>query len=64
MTSLDHAIWFHSPVHCQDSWFMLQTNCLQAGEGTSLNAGRLYSEDGTLVATCQQQALYRLNSKL
>ena len=64
VTSLDHSVWFHGPVHCQGSWFLQDIRCVQAGEGTSLNQSRMYSEDGALVATCQQQALYRLDSKL
>ena len=64
MTSLDHTIWFHGPVYCQNNWFLLDTKCVQAEGGLSLNSCRIFSEDGTVVASCQQQALYRLNSKL
>ena len=63
MTSLDHSIWFHGPVHCND-WFLHSVQCVQASEGTSLNASHMFSEDGALVATCQQQALYRMKSNL
>lgn len=63
-TSLDHTIWFHSPVQCDLTWFLQSVQCTQASEGTSLNSSHIYSEDGTLVATCQQQALHRLKSKL
>ena len=58
VASLDHSIWFHAPVQA-DQWHMLVNTCQQAGHGTSLNTRRIYSGDGTLVATCQQQALFR-----
>lgn len=63
-TSLDHTIWFHSPVQCDVTWFLQSVQCIQASEGTSLNSSHIFSEDGTLVATCQQQALHRLKSKI
>ena len=64
VTSLDHSIWFHSTVHCDSTWILQAVRCLQASEGTSLNSSHMYSEDGTPVATCQQQALYRIKSQL
>lgn len=64
ITSLDHSIWFHSHVQCDATWFLQSVQCIRASEGTSLNASHMFSEDGTLVATCQQQALYRLKSNL
>lgn len=64
VTSLDHSIWFHDTVDCDGTWFLHVTNCLQAGDGTSLNSSHMYSENGTLVASCQQQALYRPKSML
>ena len=62
-TSLDHSIWFHNSVQC-DQWFLQSIECIQAGGGTSLNSSHMYSEDGTLVASCMQQAFQRLRPKL
>ena len=62
--SLDHSMWFHGPVQCDQMWFLHTVECIQAKEGTSLNSSHMYSEDGTHVATCQQQALFRPKSNL
>ena len=63
-TSLDHSIWFHDTVHSDSTWILQVVQCTQASEGTSLNSSHMYSDNGTLVATCQQQALFRLKSQL
>ena len=59
-TSLDHSIWFHNSVECAaDQWLLQSVECIQASGGTSLNCSHIYSEDGTLLATCHQQAFFR-----
>lgn len=56
--SLDHAIWFHrqpDPGH----WLLFDQNSPAAGGGRGLNMGRIFSQQGELVATVVQEGLIR-----
>ena len=57
-TSLDHAMWFHRPARV-DQWLLFDQRVELTGGARGLVAGRLYSSDGTLVATCYQEGLMR-----
>ncbi|MGK5111943.1 MULTISPECIES: acyl-CoA thioesterase [unclassified Geodermatophilus] len=56
--SLDHAVWFHAPVRADD-WFLYETDSPAAAGGRALCFGRVWSADGTHVATVAQEGLLR-----
>jgi len=58
-TSLDHAMWFHNDVQV-DQWFVYVMDSDWTGGSRGINHGRIYSEDGTLVASVVQEGLLRL----
>ncbi|KAI8341914.1 HotDog domain-containing protein [Chlamydoabsidia padenii] len=62
MASLDHSIWFHQPCRADD-WLLhdMHSPCSSDGRGTAF--GRIYSRDGTLVATTAQEGIIRLSKK-
>jgi acyl-CoA thioesterase-2 len=55
--SLDHAIWWHEPPRF-DSWLLYVSESHAAAYGRSLTLGRLYREDGTLVASVAQEGYF------
>ena len=57
--SLDHAMWFHRPVR-MDSWVLFTQESPSASGGRGLGTGKLFSADGTLVATVAQEGMMRL----
>jgi acyl-CoA thioesterase II len=59
MSSLDHAMWFHAPVRC-DEWLLHHTHSPFAGDGLSLSLGRIFDSSGRLVASTAQEALIRI----
>jgi acyl-CoA thioesterase-2 len=56
--SLDHAIWFHRPVRA-DEWLLQDFLCqgLRGSRGVAL--GRVFTRDGSHVATVSQEVLLR-----
>jgi acyl-CoA thioesterase II len=56
VTSLDHAIWFHRPVRCDD-WLLFETDSPSASRGVALSRGQVYDRAGTLVASLAQESL-------
>jgi acyl-CoA thioesterase II len=56
--SLDHAVWFHSPVRA-DEWFYYEIDSPAASGGLALCFGQIWAQDGTHVATVAQQGLIR-----
>lgn len=57
-TSLDHAMWFHQTVRA-DEWLLFDQKVEWTGDGRGVASGRIYTESGTLVATCVQEGLMR-----
>ncbi|AKU17398.1 acyl-CoA thioesterase [Luteipulveratus mongoliensis] len=57
--SLDHAMWFHRPVRA-DEWVLYQQESPSASGGRGLGMGKMFSADGTLVATVAQEGMVRL----
>ena len=57
-TSLDHAMWFHQTVRA-DEWLLFDQKVEWTGDGRGVASGRIYTESGTLVATCMQEGLMR-----
>ena len=58
MASLDHTIWFHQPFRVDDWWLYDQWSP-SAGGARGLSLGRVFQQDGTLVATVAQEGLIR-----
>lgn len=57
--SLDHAIWFHRPFRADEWWLYDQVSPMAHG-GRGLAMGRVFTQDGTLVATVAQEGLIRV----
>lgn len=56
MVSLDHSIYFHNPrAFRADDWMLIEMESPWAGEGRGLAIQKIWSQDGTLIATCTQE---------
>lgn len=62
MASLDHAIWFHRPFKA-DQWWLYDQESPSASGGRGLSLGRVFTADGTLVATTAQEGIIRPRRK-
>ena len=58
VASLDHTIWFHRPAEA-NQWFLYDQHSPSASRGRGLAIGRVFSEDGDMVATIAQEGLIR-----
>jgi acyl-CoA thioesterase-2 len=58
MASLDHTIWFHRPFRA-DEWWLYDQWSPSASGARGLSLGRVFTLDGTLVATVAQEGLIR-----
>jgi acyl-CoA thioesterase II len=58
MASLDHTLWFHRPFRVDDWWLYDQWSPSASG-ARGLSIGRVFTSDGTLVATAAQEGLIR-----
>jgi acyl-CoA thioesterase-2 len=58
MASLDHAIWFHRPFRA-DEWWLYDQWSPSAQGARGLAFGRVFTAEGTLVATVAQEGLIR-----
>ncbi|MFI7586868.1 acyl-CoA thioesterase [Spongisporangium articulatum] len=56
--SLDHAMWFHRPARA-DEWLLYVQHSPTAQGGRGLAQGKLFTRDGTLVATTTQEGMMR-----
>jgi acyl-CoA thioesterase-2 len=56
--SLDHAMWFLRPFRADD-WLLYDQNSPSAGFGRALTSGRIFNQEGRLVATVVQEGLIR-----
>lgn len=57
--SIDHAVWFHRPIRA-DRWLCYDQVSPTAHGGRGMFSGRIFTEDGVLVATVVQEALLRM----
>lgn len=57
--SLDHAVWFHRPVHAHE-WHLYEMTCHTYVGGRGLAYGYVFAADGTHVATVAQETLVRI----
>jgi acyl-CoA thioesterase-2 len=56
--SLDHTMWFHRPFRA-DEWMLYDQISPSAAGGLGFAVGRVFSEDGRLVASVAQEGLIR-----
>ncbi|PXW33717.1 UNVERIFIED_CONTAM: acyl-CoA thioesterase-2 [Williamsia faeni] len=56
--SLDHAMWFLRPFRA-DEWLLYDQTSPSAGGGRSLTQGRIYDQNGVMVAAVTQEGLTR-----
>lgn len=57
--SLDHAVWLHEPFRA-DEWLLYSCDSPWSGYARGFNRGRIFSQDGRLVASTAQEGLIRL----
>jgi acyl-CoA thioesterase-2 len=60
VASLDHAIWFHRDFHLDD-WLLYEMVSPSAGRGRGLVHGRIFTQNGLLVASVIQEGLIRFH---
>ena len=60
--SLDHTVWFHRPFRA-DEWLLYDQASPSASGARGLAIGRLFTEDGTLVASVAQEGLIRVRDR-
>ena len=58
VASLDHSMWFYRPFRF-DEWLLYTMDSPMAINGRGLSRGRVYTQDGLLVASTAQEALIR-----
>jgi acyl-CoA thioesterase-2 len=56
--SLDHALWFLRPFRA-DEWLLYDQTSPSAGSGRAFNQGRIFDQQGRLVAAVVQEGLMR-----
>jgi acyl-CoA thioesterase-2 len=59
--SLDHCMWFHRPFRV-DEWLFYDQSSPAAFGARGLSQGRMFTRDGTLVASVAQEGLLRLDT--
>jgi len=58
MASIDHAMWFHRPFR-MDEWLLYVLDSPTASSSRGFALGKIYSQDGRLVASTAQEGLIR-----
>lgn len=59
MVSLDHTIYFHEPKRVvADEWMLNEMESPWSGDGRGVVTQRIFSRDGTLLATCVQEVRF------
>lgn len=62
VASLDHALWFHRDARV-DEWLAYVQHSPSAQGGRGLAQGRIYSQDGRLIASVAQEGMVRVPSR-
>jgi len=58
MASLDHAMWFHRKFKL-DEWVLYAIESPSASNARGFANGRIYSQEGTLIASVSQEGVIR-----
>lgn len=65
MVTLSHTMFFHAPRSVQiDEWMLSEIGSHWASDGRGIATQKIWSNSGVLIATCVQEAVVRLESKL
>lgn len=59
MASLDHAMWFHREPKDMSDWFLYHIDVSSTSNARGLTRGKIFSMDGSLIATVTQEGLIR-----
>ena len=62
MASIDHAMWFHRPLRC-DEWLLYQVESTTASAGRALVRGQFFNQQGQLVASTMQEGVFRIRQR-
>ena len=62
MASIDHAMWFHRPFR-MDNWLLYSCEAISTSNARGLAKGHFFQEDGTLIASTNQEGLVRQKKK-
>jgi acyl-CoA thioesterase-2 len=62
VASLDHALWFHRDFR-MDQWLLYVIKSSTACRAKGLNHGQVFTQDGKLVASVNQEGLIRYHGK-
>lgn len=62
VASLDHAMWWHRPGRVDD-WVLYVQESPNARGGRGLSTGRIYTREGTLLASVAQEIMVRVPSE-
>jgi acyl-CoA thioesterase-2 len=62
VASLDHALWFHRDFR-MDQWLLYVIKSSTASRAKGLNQGQVFTQDGKLVASVNQEGLIRHRGK-
>jgi acyl-CoA thioesterase-2 len=62
VASLDHVMWFHAPFRV-DEWLLHVIDSPAARGSRALVRGRVFTQDGRLVASTAQEGLLRKRSR-
>ncbi len=63
VASLDHVMWFHAPFRV-DEWLLHVVESPRAAGARALVRGRVFTQDGRLVASTAQEGLVRRRSSV
>lgn len=63
MASLDHAMWFHRKPEDCTGWFLYNIEIVSNSNARGMVSGRIFSQDGKLIATICQEGLIRKRIK-
>ena len=58
IASLDHAMWFHH-THSLEDWMLYEVESTMAADGRAFCLGKIFSKEGTLIASVTQEGLIR-----
>ncbi|MBL4607393.1 MAG: acyl-CoA thioesterase II [Pseudomonadales bacterium] len=58
LASLDHAMWFHRPIDC-NQWMLYATESPSSSGGRGFNRGNIFNIEGELIASSCQEGLMR-----
>ena len=56
--SLDHAMWFHREFR-MDEWLLYSMDSPNMAHGRGFSRGKIFTRDGTLVASVAQEGMIR-----